>query len=543
MTTVTLGAEKGGTLAVTASDEVELIGTDGRIVSGLSASSRGSGDAGDLTIVTPRLLVKGGAQVSANTRGEGKGGSLLITASDAVEVIGRAANGQLASGLFAQSRGSGDAGDVTIDTPRLLVQDGAVVSAITFGEGNGGSLQITASESVELIGRSAGGRVATGLFTSSQGSGDAGDLTIDTPRLLVKGGAQVGAGTLGSGNGGSLLITASDSVEVIGESADGQIVSGLYASNQGSGNAGDLTIDTPRLLVSDGAQVSASTFGSGKGGNLTLETAQLSLSQGGQIDVSTLGTGDAGQLKVNATQIELIGDNPINGRPTGLFANVNSNATGKGGDVTIQTQGLRIIDGANLSVSTFGQGDAGNLRVTATERIEVTGSGPQGNSSSIRARVNSGATGKGGNLTLETAQLSLSQGGQIDVSTFGTGNAGQLKVNATQIELIGDNPIDGSPTGLFADVDDDATGNGGDVTIQTQGLRIIDGANLSASTFGQGDAGNLSITATERIQVSGSDPQGNSSNIRAQVNPGATGKAAALEMEPQGISTLQSATL
>jgi large exoprotein involved in heme utilization and adhesion len=173
-------------------------------------------------------------------------------------------------------------------------------------------------------------------------------------------------------------------------------------------------------------------------------------------------------------------------------------------------------------VSTFGTGDAGELKVNATERIELTGSNPQGNPSIITAQVEPGATGKGGNLTLETAQLSLSQGGVISVSTFGTGDAGELKVNATVLELIGDN--DGSPTGLFAIVDDNATGKGGDVTIFTQGLRIIDGATLSATTFGQGDAGNLSVTATERIELSGSSPQGFSSGIGAKVEPGATGK-------------------
>jgi large exoprotein involved in heme utilization and adhesion len=123
-----------------------------------------------------------------------------------------------------------------------------------------------------------------------------------------------------------------------------------------------------------------------------------------------------------------------------LFAIVEPNATGKGGDVTIQTQSLRIIDGAILAASTFGQGDAGNLSVTASERIEVSGSDPQGFPSVSAAQVISGATGDGGNLTLETGQLSLSQGGQISVSTFGTGNAGQLNVNATEIELIGITP-------------------------------------------------------------------------------------------------------
>jgi large exoprotein involved in heme utilization and adhesion len=200
---------------------------------------------------------------------------------------------------------------------------------------------------------------------------------------------------------------------------------------------------------------------------------------------------------------------------------------------------LLVRDGAAVSASTFGEGNAGNLSVTATERIEVSGSDPQGFVSGIRAQVEEGATGDGGNLTLETGQLSVSQGGQIDVSTFGTGNAGELKVNATEIELIGINPINGSSSGLFATVEPNATGKGGDVTIQTQSLRIIDGASLSASTFGQGDAGNLSVTASERIEVSGSDRQGNSSRIRAQVDSGATGNGGNLTLETGQLSVSQ----
>ena len=61
-------------------------------------------------IDTGRLLVRDGAQVSVGTRGEGKGGSLQITASESVEVIGTSADGQLPTGLYAQSQGNGDAG-------------------------------------------------------------------------------------------------------------------------------------------------------------------------------------------------------------------------------------------------------------------------------------------------------------------------------------------------------------------------------------------------------------------------------------------------
>ncbi|WP_146134111.1 hypothetical protein [Chlorogloea sp. CCALA 695] len=48
-----------------------------------------SGDAGDLTINTRHLLVSNGAQVSASTSSKGKSGSLQITATDSVDVTGK----------------------------------------------------------------------------------------------------------------------------------------------------------------------------------------------------------------------------------------------------------------------------------------------------------------------------------------------------------------------------------------------------------------------------------------------------------------------
>ncbi len=237
----------------------------------LSASTQGEGDAGDLTIATERLLVRDGAVVSAGTgRSTGNGGTLSVTASDTVEVIGTSANGQAISGLSTQTQGEGDAGDLTIATGRLLVRDGALVTASTFGIGEGGTLSVTASNSVEVIGTSANGRFSSGLSTQTRGETDAGGLTIATRRLLVRDGALVTASTFGIGRGGTLSVTASDSVEVMGTSADGRFESRLTAQSNGEGNAGDLTIATGRLLVRDGARVSASTFGIGRGGTLSV---------------------------------------------------------------------------------------------------------------------------------------------------------------------------------------------------------------------------------------------------------------------------------
>src|SRR5919199_1242832 len=112
----------------------------------------------------------------------------------------------------------------------------------------GGTLAGNATESVELIGTSADGQFGSGLFSQVYpgANGKAGDLTINTGTLLVRDGAQISAGTFGGGDGGKLTVNASQQVQVIGTSANGQVRSSLFAQAApgASGKAGDLTINT-----------------------------------------------------------------------------------------------------------------------------------------------------------------------------------------------------------------------------------------------------------------------------------------------------------
>jgi filamentous hemagglutinin family protein len=571
ITTVTLGAEQGGTLAVTASDAVEVIGTsaNGQRFSGLFVTSRGSGDAGDLTIDTGRLLVSEGAQVSASTFGEGKGGSLQITASDAVEVIGTSANGQGVSGLFAQSRGSGDARDLTIDTGRLLVSEGAQVSASTSGEGKGGSLQITASDSVEVIGTSANGQGVSGLFAQSRGSGDARDLTIDTGRLLVSEGAQVSASTSGEGKGGNLQINASDSVELIGVPANGSGSSGLFAQSGASGEAGDLTIVTGRLLVSDGADVSVNTFGEGNGGslqitasesvevmgtsangqnssglfaasrgsgdtgNLTIVTGSLLVSNGAEVLASTFGEGNGSSLQITASDsVEVIGTSANGQFISSLFA--QSSGSGDAGDLTIDTGRLLVSEGAVVSASTFGEGKGGNLQITASDSVEVIGTSANGQRFSGLFATSRGS-GDAGDLTIDTGRLLVSEGAQVSASTSGEGKGGSLQITASDsVEVIGTSANGQGVSGLFAQ--SSGSGDARDLTIDTRRLLVSEGAQVSASTFAQGDGGSINIFAADTVSF-------DSGGAFSSVARGALGNGGGINITTGSLSLTNSAAL
>jgi filamentous hemagglutinin family protein len=350
----TLGAENGGEVLVRTT---EVVLSESSLLSA-DVGFTGTGTGGDLTINTGQLLMRDGAVVSASTYGKGKGGSLQIIASDSVELIGTSANGRTGSGLYTQSSGSGDAGELTIETGRLLVRDGANIAASTRGEGKSGRLQITASESVELIGTSANGEIPSGLSTQSLESGDAGDLRIDTGRLLVRDGAVVSADTTGEGKGGNLQITTSDSVELIGRSTDGQIASGLFTSSEGSGNAGDfLTIDTGRLLVSGGAIISSRSLGEGTAGNINI-TAHDTL----RADNGTIATfseqSSGGDINITASNIRLFGNSDITTR-------VNSGA-GDSGDIDLKAGSILAFDDSDiLAFAENGTGGDINLETPA----------------------------------------------------------------------------------------------------------------------------------------------------------------------------------
>ncbi|MBD1944070.1 S-layer family protein [Coleofasciculus sp. FACHB-712] len=361
---VTLGAGTGEDLTVNASESVQLIGTsaNGRTPSGLSAQTYERGEAGSLTINTPVLLVSDGAQVSTSTFAEGAGGSLMIiNASKSVQLIGTSANGRTPSGLFASTTGTGEAGDLTINTPVLLVSDGAQVSTSTFAEGAGGSLMIiNASKSVQLIGTSANGQTPSGLFASTTGTGEAGDLTINTPVLLVSDGAQVSTSTFAEGAGGSLIVNASELVQLIGTSANGRTPSGLFARTQGAGEAGDLTITTPQLLISDGAQATVSSFGEGVAGNLSITADSVHLDNG-KILAQTL-SADGGNLELHVTDLLLLRNDSEISTTAGT-----DQKGGDGGNITIDIDFIVAVpsEDSDITANAF-SGRGGNIDITAT---------------------------------------------------------------------------------------------------------------------------------------------------------------------------------
>jgi filamentous hemagglutinin family protein len=389
----------------------------------------------------------------------------------------------LANAASLEVSGNGG-GNLQLQGRQIIITDGSAILADTLGDGNGGTLGIKASEILVVAGTSDPSlpfisRLSTDAAPGS--TGDGGKINIDTSHLVVADGAQILSSTFGTGDTGNLNIKASEIELIGGSSVVGS--SGLFtlAMSGSTGNGGNVNIDTESLLVTDGAQAATLTFSDGNAGNLTIK----------------------------AKNIELVGTSP-NGFPTTLLTNADVGSTGKGGDLTIETDRLKIADGAQILSSTFSDGDAGNLLVKAKE-IQLVGISLSEivSSSQISVSVEEEATGNGGNLTIQTEKLQVRDGAQIAVATAGSGNAGKMKVQANEIELIGSSEL--ASSGIFASAII-GTGNGGELDIASDRLTIKDGATINTSNFssrdssippGQGKAGNIAIE-TNSLQLDNS---------------------------------------
>ncbi|WP_310833541.1 S-layer family protein [Aetokthonos hydrillicola] len=352
-----------------------------------------------------------------------------------------------------------------------------------------------------------------------------GDIQLAGKRIAITDASQIEASTLGAEPGGALVVKATDLLEISSTSSDFSIL-GVFVYPGATGNGGDLTINTGKLLLQGRAQVSATTLGSGNGGNLTINanqvqligatfgdevanglyaqadrgstgnagnltinTRQLLIQGRGIVSASTLSSGRGGNLTITSDTVQLTGvkvDNRIGSG--GLFA--STDGTGDAGNLIINTQQLLVQNGAQINAITAGGGKGGDLTINA-DRVQLIGEPNNG----LFVQANPGATGDAGNLRINTQQLLVQGGSQVSASTAGAGKGGDLTINADTVQLGGRTTDGLARSGLFTSSRVGSTGSAGNLTINTRVLLVQDGAIVTARSQGQGIAGNLNVNA------------------------------------------------
>jgi filamentous hemagglutinin family protein len=444
------------------------------------------------------ILVSKGAQI--NTSGIG-GGKVDIRGSN-ITLSG--------SQIFTLTLGNIDGSTIDINAQQLRIQDGSQIYTTTLGSGAGGDVNIRATDSVDISGigfesyqRFVRGFVTLGtvnlfdptitLATGAIADGNAGKINIDTGSLLLRDGGIVGSNTFTVGNAGSVTIRA-NAVEVVGSAI------GTGTFRQSTGNAGDINIQGQRLTVRDRATISTSTFGQGIGGNINLEAKDV---------------------------VEILSNSD-------LSSDIREGATGNSGDITIKTARFIVRDSQG-GFGIFGQGNAGDFQIIASDSVELSGQAtqPAGNTSNegfvdfpggLFALIEFNGKGRGGNINIETRRLSISDGSKIQASTLGDGDAGNVLIRAEEIDLFETDKPNSFNTGIFAGVQTNIAdelginivenprngtppkGNGGNLSIETRRLNLRNGPQVFVGTTGNGNAGKLLIRASESVNITGISP-------------------------------------
>ena len=398
-----LGAKNGGNVKIQATDRLEVSdvsnnGSDYSIFR-VGVKENATGHSGNLEIIAPTVIVDGGF-------------------------------------VSTQTSGSGNAGKLTLKTQRLGLYNSGQISTTTFGDGNGGTAIITATESIDIEGYLPtyvnNANEDNGFFIFSSGifvdaergsSGNGGALHLITDRLRVAAGGRLSSSAYATatGNAGNAFIQANDILVdgvVVNEVGD---LSGINASVQpgANGNGGLLDIRANTVRVINGGQISVANEGSGQAGNMTINTRSLNVSG--------------------------VSDDGLN--PSRIAATANSSLPA--GSVGIIADTVNLSDRAIIVVSSLGSGDAGNLTIRANRlnlnasslQSEVKG-GSQGNidlaisqwvilRNSSTISTNASSTANGGNIKINTpillglnnsdiiANAAKGKGGNIQITTQG----------------------------------------------------------------------------------------------------------------------------
>ncbi len=309
ITATTLGNGSGGNIEINTSESVEISGTlPGAVVpTGIVNNTVvGTGDGGDIRIKTGRLIDRAGGLIVANSGGitgigifttGGRGGNISIEASDSIEITGVSPDGTLTSGPGTTTFTQFPAGNLTISAPNIVMSDGAIVSSATFNSGNGGTLTVNASESLEISGRSPFTGLPTTLVTSSGradlpqlvATGAGGDLRINTGTLIVRDGATLDVSSFGTGSAGTLDVTASAirldrngslnaataagaGGNILARSQTLQLRGGSnITTNSGNTDGGNIAIDADTIVALENSDISANAL-VGRGGRVSITT-------------------------------------------------------------------------------------------------------------------------------------------------------------------------------------------------------------------------------------------------------------------------------
>ena len=453
---------RGGHVTLVATEDIVLKG-DGRnqhptvidlsCIKYLSNDNTGKGDAGDLNITAKNITIKDGAWINTQTDSYGNAGNISIKAEkltvsgeggpykEAVDIGKETITSAIVSSATEGS--DGDGGNINIEVGQLILSGGAYIQTGTKSVGNAGEIEINKTGTITLMGISSDNQssfiesstYASTNFTKEK-TGDGGLVSINAENINLLDGARISTSAIslknGTGNAGDIIINTSGSIHLSGqnENASGHLEkgSGIYASsrqdiNTFAGAAGKIILFADNLFMDDNAIISTSTNGLKDAGNIDIKvrnSVYISLSKIASESMMPLKNdqingGAAGKITIIAEKdIRLF-----------QFANITTDALSSGGgEININTgHALTILNSCVTTNVNQGAGNGGDINIRNDFTIM--------NHSIISANADAG---DGGAIFIYTKNLIQSTDSIIE-ATSKRGNDGTVEIQTPDMDL------------------------------------------------------------------------------------------------------------
>ena len=165
------------------------------------------GNGGDIRIKTGELLLKNAGLLSTSNNGGKNAGNIFLDVRDTITFDGVASNGLPSNASTSTSNGS--AGNIEVKTGSLFLTNGGYMTTLLSGEENAdniakaGDIKINARDTVKIDGEFSS--LSTNLLN---GTGESGNIEIETKSLSITNNAAVSTISGGKGNAGNIKLTA-----------------------------------------------------------------------------------------------------------------------------------------------------------------------------------------------------------------------------------------------------------------------------------------------------------------------------------------------
>ncbi len=429
-----------------------------------SAGGRSTQDrAGDITVTGRNIVVKGKAQLSSRAK-VAAAGNINVIASDSFRLN--------AGTINVQGSAGGTSGIIAIDAPMVTIDAASAISAeAPIGGIGAGSINIGLMMPVEQLIIQGGSRISTTRVERAGASAPAGgEVRIAARDFQLLQNSHIAAQGI-SAAGGNVIIDAPDgSIYLNGNS--------VISASAGSADPGGSIRLAARNIVASNATIEATNTGSGTAGLLTITGNRLVQLNDGAIVAVTANTGRAGNLSVRSDATVDVTDSTI-----------SATSGGRGGSILLEAPNISISESSRLTAAVSGNERGGD--------VMLDGNVIKAEASTITTTTSGGGTagdisiGTGTLLTSES--VSILNGAELRAESEGTGRAGDVKVFVSGLLTLKGNAT--SPfTGISVDTYRGVSGGqGGDIDIRAQQVKIQNRAVISANTHGGGAGGNISI--------------------------------------------------